>query len=78
MLSWETLEFFLTIEMIQLFPFLPEFAASSSLRWENCSGVSVLYFDSGCEVYSNSFIPSPEMTETTGFFSFYKIPIVCW
>ena len=77
MLSWGTLEYFPTIEMIQLFPFLLESSASSFLRWENCSGVDMLYSDSGCVVYSNSLIPGPETTKMTGFFSFYKIPLMC-
>ena len=77
MLSWVTLECFPTIEMIQLCPFLLESAASSSLKWENCSGVGILSSDSGCIVYSNSLIPGPEMTRTTGFFSVIRFLLIC-
>ena len=45
MLSFGTLECFPTIEMMRLFPFLLESAASSSLSLENCSDVDLLYYE---------------------------------
>ena len=75
MLSWGGLRVFSYNRGDAIISFPPKSAASSFLRLGNCSGVSMLYFDSGCVVYSNSLKPGPEMTRTTSFLGF--VAIIC-
>ena len=59
--------------MVQLFPIPLSVLLAPSGGWITAGGVMLDVLDSGCVVYSNSLIPGPEMTETTGFLGFDKV-----